>query len=265
LDELVRDLRRLRGPFELGSGHMGVLTWDIACQAADGPFTLQLPRALDARGRRGRSKRELPRLNSLHLCGFLAQGLRRFVVEPRESFTLDGRVPAAIFEALPQHRPIRFGLGAAQIEQVEGQRSWVVGLGSRASAELLAEMVAALVYHYDPDVDGGTAIADVCVNDGDFAVRRRRDGSFELRLLAARALEGGISPSLLLLYLVQLMAYEDWSVDGGLVGLPVLLGNPSVAFEGVMRGLRYRYRDLGKPEAQAKLEAERWIFDFGRS
>ena len=44
------------------------------------------------------------------------------------------------------------------------------------------------------------------------------------------------------------MAYEDWSVDGDLVGLPTLVGNPSVAFAGVVRGLRYRCRDLGRPE-----------------
>ena len=30
-------------------------------------------------------------------------------------------------------------------------------------------MIAALVYHYEPDADGGTAITDVFINDGDFA------------------------------------------------------------------------------------------------
>ena len=141
----------------------------------------------------------------------------------------------------------------------------MIGLGRDRTADLLAEMSAALVYHYDPELDGGTAIADVSVNDGDFAVKRRNDGSFELRLTAARALEPGIGPSRLLLYLVQLMAYEDWSVNDGLIGLPVLLGNPSLAFEGVVRGLRYRYRDLGLDEAQGKAQAERWIEAFGRS
>jgi SAM-dependent MidA family methyltransferase len=265
LEYLVQDFGRLRGPCRLGACRMGVLTWDIACESDAGPFRLQLPRALDEAGRRGRSKRELPQRNLEHARAFIAQGLRRFVVEPKELVMLEGGVPAAIFEALPQHHVVTFGLGALQIELEEGKRSWVLGLGASATADLLAEMLAALVYHYDPELDGGTALCDVCVNDGDFAVKRRSDGSLELRLVAARAREGGIGPNLLLLYLIQLMAYEDWSIDGGLVGLPVLLGNPSLVFEGVLRGLRYRYRDLGLPEERAEAQARRWIFDFGRS
>jgi SAM-dependent MidA family methyltransferase len=265
LDRLVVDLQRFRGPCQLGSGRMGVLTWDIACHDAHGPFVLQLPRALDEPGQRGRSRREVPRRNVEHMNGFIAQGLARFVATPRDLLALGGEVPAAIFEALPDHHAVTFGRGAIQIERLEGKRSWLVELGEQPTADLLAEMVAALVYHYDPELDGGTAIADVCINDGDFAVKRRADGSFELRLLAVRALERGIGPSLLLLYLIQLMTYEDWCVDGALVGLPVLLGNPSVAFEGLVRGLRYRYRDLGRAEQQATRDAERWIFELGRS
>ena len=46
-----------------------------------------------------------------------------------------------------------------------------------ATAELLAEIVAALAYHYDRDADGGTALVDFAINDGDFVVRRRADDS----------------------------------------------------------------------------------------
>jgi SAM-dependent MidA family methyltransferase len=265
LQYLVSDLQRFRGPCQLGWGRMGVFTWDIACESSQGPFILQVPRVLDERGRRGRSKREVPRLNFEHMRSFIERGLKRFVIEPRALIALEGNVPGAIFEALPDHHTITFGLGAIQIELSEGNRSWVVALGPQATADLLAELVAALAYHYEPDLEGGTAITDVCVNDGDFAVKRRSDGSFEVRLLAARAREGGIGPSRLLLYLVQLMAYEDWSVDDALVGLPVLIGNPSLAFEGLVRGLCYRYRDLGQPEEQGRREAERWISDFARS
>ena len=265
LEYLVQDLRRTRGPCQLGWGRMGVFTWDIACEGSAGPFVLQVPRVLDERGRRDRSKREVPRLNFEHMSAFIAKGLKRFVVEPKATLMLAGNVPGAIFEALPDYHTITFGLGAIQIELSEGNKSWSVGLGPQATADLLAELVAALVYHYEPDVEGGTAICDVCINDGDFAVRRRNDGSFDVRLLAARAREAGIGPSLLLLYLVQLMAFEDWSVNGELTGLPVLLGNPSLAFEGLVRGLRYRYRDLGQSEQQAQREAERLIADFGRS
>ncbi|HYQ01285.1 MAG TPA: SAM-dependent methyltransferase [Polyangiaceae bacterium] len=265
LPYLVEDLQRLRGPCEMGWGHMGVFTWDIVCQSEQGPFVLQVPRLLDERGRRGRSKRLVPQLNFEHLSAFIAKGLKRFAVAPKALLTLAGNVPGVIFEALPEYHTITFGLGAIQIELSERNKSWVLGFGAEATADLLCEMIAALVYHYEPELDGGTAIADVCVNDGDFVVKRRKDGSFELRLLAARALESGIGPNLLLLYLVQLMAYEDWSLNDDLVGIPVLLGNPSLAFEGVLRGLRYRYRDLGQSEEQGKLEAERWIANFARS
>ncbi|HET7545224.1 MAG TPA: SAM-dependent methyltransferase, partial [Polyangiaceae bacterium] len=265
LEHLVQELRHRRGPCEMVSGRMGVFTWDIECESGEGPFILQVPRALDEPGRRGRSKRAVPRSNFEHMSSFIARGLKRFVSEPKGFITLAGDVPAALFESLADHHTITFGLGAIQIELPAHEKSWSIGLGPDATAELLAEMVAALVYHYEPDVAGGTAVADVCVNDGDFAVKRRPDGSFEVRLLAVRALEPGIRPSLLLLYLVQLMAFEDWLIDGTLTGLPLLLGNPSLAFAGVVRGLCYRYRDLGQSEAQAQLEAERWIADFGRS
>src|SRR4029453_4284850 len=106
---------------------------------------------------------------------------------------------------------------------------------------------------------GGTALVDFAINDGDFVVRRRADDSagFDVRLTAARRLEGGIGPSLLLLYLVQMLAYEDWNVDdgGGLVGLPTLVSNPSIVFAGMVRGRRYRARDLGQPEEAAVREA----------
>src|SRR6185369_1150607 len=46
---------------------------------------------------------------------------------------------------------------------------------------------------------------------------------------------------------------------------PTLIGNPSVAFAGVVRGLRYRCRDLGQPEDDGARAALRWIGDFGRS
>jgi SAM-dependent MidA family methyltransferase len=265
LEHWVQEHFRSRGPCELGWGRMGVFTWDIVCRSSDGPFLLQVPRVLDEPGRRGRSKRLVPRSSVEHMSSFIAKGLKRFVSEPKGLTTLAGNVPAAIFEALSDYHSIGFGLGAIQIELSEHDKSWTIALGPATTADLLAEMVAALVYHYEPDVAGGTAVADVCVNDGDFAVKRRPDGSFEVRLLAMRAREPNIGPSLLLLYLVQLMAFEDWSIDGTLTGLPVLLGNPSLAFEGVVRGLRYRYRDLGQSEDQAQLEAERWIRDFGRS
>jgi len=98
--------------------------------------------------------------------------------------------------------------------------AWLIPLGPAAIADLLAEMIAALVYHYEPDPVGGSAITDVCINDGDFVAKRRSDGSFDVRLTAVRRRENGVSPSLLLLYLIQMMAYEDWTIDGRLVANP---------------------------------------------
>jgi SAM-dependent MidA family methyltransferase len=262
LEYLLQDLVNQRGALRVLSARMGVFTWDVTCEDESGRFTLQVPRSLDEPGRRERAKRDVPRLNVENARHFIARGLTRFVTEPEGRVTLGGRVPGAIFRALPEYHPVTFGTGALEVRRPDG---WVVSLGSNGTAELLAEMIAALVYHYEPEIDGGTAVTDVFVNDGDFAVKRRADGSFDVRLTAARRREPGIGPSLLLLYLVQLMAYEDFSVDGGLTGLPVLVSNPSVTFAGVVRGRRYRAKDLGRDEAAGTQEALAWIRDFGHS
>ena len=266
LELLIRDLEKRSGPVYVGAGRMGVLTWDIGCAGADGPFILQLPLMLDEPGARGRAKRDVPRLNVENIRHFAALGLTRFLLEVKDFITLAGDVPAAMFAALPDgYHPVSFGHGGLHVELAEGELSWLISLGPHASADLLAEMIAALVYHYEPDAGGGTAITDVFINDGDFYAHRRRDGSFAVRLTAARRRETGVGPSVLLLYLIQMMAYEDWSVAGGLTGLPTLASNPSVAFEGAIRGRRHRFRDLGWPEEDGRREALDWIRDFGRS
>ncbi len=265
LEALVRDLEEQRGPIELGAARLGVFTWDVACTGADGPFILQVPLVLDEPGWGDRARSDVPRLNVENMRSFIARGLTRFVVEPRALVTLGGQVPAALFSTCPEHRPIAFGRGGLHVELVDGRRSWLVSLGASATADLLVEMIGALVYHYEPDEDGGTTLADVCVNDGDFVVRRRGDGGFDLRLTAARRRERGVGRNLFLLCLIQMLAYEDWQVADDLVGLPALVSNPSVAFAGVVRGLRYRYRDLGKSEDDGAREALAWVRDFARS
>jgi SAM-dependent MidA family methyltransferase len=262
LEYLVQEVGAERGPFEVGAGRMGVVTWDMTCRDAAGAFVLQLPVALDEVGPHRRAKRDVPAANFDNARYFRERGLGRFVLEPERALTLAGGVPAAIFRGLPGHRALTFGGGAVRVRHPDG---WVASLGPRGTAELLAEMVAVLVYHYEPELERGTALTDVFVNDGDFVARRRSDGTFDLRLTAARRREPGVAPNLLLLYLLQLMAYEDWSVDGALTGLPVLVSNPSVAFEGVVRGLRYRYRDLGAQEAEAERDARAWIANFARA
>jgi SAM-dependent MidA family methyltransferase len=265
LARLILDLQERVGPIRFGAARMGVHTWDIACAGDGGPFTLQVPVALDEPGARGRAKRNVPQQNADNMRHFIARGLGRFVVEPRDVLTLGGRVPAATFAALPDHRPIAFGRGSLHVLIAEGELDWLVSLGPGATADLLAEMIAALAYHYDPDADGGTAVTDVCVNDGDFVVRRRDDGGYDVRLTAARRREAGIDPDLLLLYLIQMLAYEDWIVGGDLVGLPTLMSNPSVAFAGLVRGRSRRSADRGEPADAGGREALDWIRAFGRS
>ncbi|HEY3496377.1 MAG TPA: SAM-dependent methyltransferase [Polyangiaceae bacterium] len=261
LEYLLQDFVARRGPMRVRAGRMGVFSWDLVCEGEAGAFALQIPVAIDEPGRRARAKRDVPGLNVENARYFRDRGLTRFVVEPKDLLALAGGVPAALFEALPEHHPLTFGCGSLELKLADG---WLA-FGPGATAELLAEMIAALVYHYEPELDGGTAVTDVFVNDGDFAARRLPHGAFELRLTAVRRREPGIGPNLHLLYLIQLMAYEDFSVDSALTGLPLSISNPSVAFEGVVRGLRYRFRDLGRDEALGVDQARAWIHDFGRS
>ena len=102
---------------------MGVFTWDIACTGADGAFTLQVPLVLDETGTRGRAKRDVPGQNVANMRDFIARGLTRFAVEPIDLTTLAGNVPAALFAALPDHRPISFGRGALHVEIAEGEHA----------------------------------------------------------------------------------------------------------------------------------------------
>jgi SAM-dependent MidA family methyltransferase len=265
VEQLIQDLETRIGAIQVGPGRMGVFTWDIACAGGAGPFVLQVPLALDEIGTRGRARRDVPRFNVDNARHFIGRGLGRFVVEPKDLAILGGDVAAAMFAVLPDHRPISFGRGSLHVQLAEGALDWLISLGPAATATLLAEMIAALAYHYDAGAAGGTAVTDVCVNDGDFVVRRRDDGSFEVRLTAARRREAGIGPDRLLLYLIQMIAYEDWSIDGGLVGLPTLMSNPSVAFEGLVRGRAYRAADLGGTPEAGRREAAGWISDFARS
>ena len=265
LGYLLQELETTTGPLLLQSAHMGVTTWDVACESKAGPVIVQFPLVLDQPGARDRARSEVPSQNVTNMRHFIDQKLTRFVITPLRLVTLVGGVRAAIFTDLPDHHALTFGRGRLQVDLNEGEESWSIALGPRRTAELLTEMVAALAYHYEPETDGGTAIADVLVNDGDFLVKRTLDGGFAVRLKAVRKLEAGIGPNLFLLYLVQLNTFEDWEIDGNLSGLPTLISNPSIAFEGLVRGLRYRFRDRGRTEEEGERLGQQWVRDFARS
>lgn len=265
LGELLQELERTTGPLVLHHVLMGVCTWDIACQSPHGPIVVQLPLVLDEPGERARAKSAVPHLNAANMRYYIDRGLTRFVNTPLCSLTLGAGVQASVFAGLTQYHSLTFSQGALQVDLSSDDESWNISLGPRRTAELMAEIVAAIVYHYEPELRGGTSIADVFVNDGDFVTRRRSDGSFELKLTQIRKREHDISPSLLLLYLIQLNTFEDWEMDGGLSGLPTLISNPSIAFEGVLRGLRARFRDQGRPEAAGERLGRQWIEAFATS
>ncbi len=265
LGPLLAELVSRRGSFEVLSGALGVLTWNIRCQSDTGPFLLQLPVALDGAGVGGRARSLAARASYSNASDYLQRGLGRYVLPPEQLISFEGGVQGATFSWPIDHVTVSFRLGSVRLDVAEGDEAWVIPLGPEGTASLLVEMLAALVYHYDPDVDGGTALGDVFINDGDFLVRRRADGKFSLRLCAARRREKGIDRDRFLFYLLQLVAYEDWTVDSRLVGLPVLVGNPSLAFEGLKRGLCYRYTDLGLTESEAIRDAIQWLRHFASS
>src|SRR5690606_34245352 len=112
--------------------------------------------------------------------------------------------------------------------------------------------------------EDGSAITDVLVNDGDFIVRRADDGAFDVRLLCARYREQGVPPERFLLYLIQLMAYEDWNVADELIGLPVPIANPDLAFSAFVRGQGLRACDCGRGREAGEEAAREQIAAFGR-
>ncbi len=265
LGPIISGLRTPNRPSSIAAVQKGVLTWNIHYDDDGSSLVMQIPRALDEPGRRGRAKCDVPHHTFQNASYFISHGLTRFAPKPVTCTASNDAIRVAVFADWNNYHPIALRRGAVQIERYEGTQAWGVSLGDTATATLLVEMVAALVYHYEPEADGGTAVTDVFINDGDFVVRRREDGSFDVRMTALRRREGGISPNLLLLYLVQLMTYEDWAVGDDLVGLPVVASNPTVAFEGLVRGLRYRYRDLDRDENEGRNQATRWLEEFAYS
>ena len=155
---LIRDLEKRRGPIYVGAGRMGVLTWDVACAGDDGPFVLQVPLVLDEPGAaRPREARRAPAERREHapLHRARPEPVRRRAARLHDPGRRrpggDVRRPA---RPPPDHlRPRARCRSSSPTASTPGSSRSARG----ATADLLAEMVAALAYHYDPDSDGGTA------------------------------------------------------------------------------------------------------------
>jgi len=264
------------GPFRPTAVHRGMFTWDVLGEAGtlgEGGrlVTLRLPRALDEPDERGRSRSQLPQRMAGHARSLRALGLTRYLGDPGEVILVDGSLPALVSPADEADLPLTFtreglrvGLPSGSLE-VGTALGWTAAGDASLTAELMTEVVAALVYHYQPDVDGGAAITDVSFNDGDFCVRRPEGGPLELRLQVVRHIDGDLRPEVLLLHLLQLHAYERVLIGDDELGLPLLISNPAIAFAGLVRGWQKRALDLGLPEQAAEEQARSWIQRFSRS
>src|SRR6187455_2866257 len=91
VEEQVRRLMARRGPFEVTSGGLGVLSWSIRCQSKTGDFLLQLPLVMDAEGVGGRSKQRVPERCFENARHFAAQGLDRYLLPGEHMFDLPGQ------------------------------------------------------------------------------------------------------------------------------------------------------------------------------
>ena len=266
VEELQLQLARLSersGPLEVETGSLGVLSWNIRCVRGANRSLLLLPLVSDGEGVGGRSKGLVPERAFEHARQFRRQKLNRYLLTPQHLFDVDGVGRGASFSLPDGYSALSFGLGSARLDLIETDEPRVAYLDRSATARVTTELLAALSYHYD-DRDG-TAITDVLINDGDFLAKHAADGSFEVRLTAARRLERDVEANRFILFLVQLMAYEDWHVGEDLVGLPVLVSSPSLACAGFVRGLGLRYQDLGRGRSAGEAAARSLLGEFARS
>jgi SAM-dependent MidA family methyltransferase len=250
---------------EVSSVRMGVFTWDLFCTSRNGPLLLVVPRVLDEPAPSGRQKTKLPELYGAHMAYFWERGLRRYLEEPLKAPEAPSPLPVHIVSLDPSYRTLTFGRGAIRLDLVGNKLTWVVGLGPHMTQEALITLISAIAYHYEATEEGGTTLTDFYINDGDFMMKRREDGSLAVRLVAMRRREPHVCPARLLLYLTQLAAYEDFEAGGELYGVPTLMSNPSLAFEGWCRGRIERALDLGLDEARAHREARDSIAEFAHS
>lgn len=262
LERWLQTLNHRFGPLEVEDGSLGVLSWNIRCARRGQRSLVLLPLVIDEEGVGGRSKGAVPRRAFEHARQFTGRRLDRYLLPAADLWQLEDGAWCSRFLLPAGYFSLTFGLGSARVDLIDDAAASLVTLGQRATADVTRALLTALAYHYDPDE--GSSITDVLVNDGDFIVRRSDDGTFDLRLLCARRTEGAIGTERFLLYLIQLMAYEDWSIGQELTGLPVLIGDPLLAFSSFVEGMGLRYEDLGNGRESGEERARQAIALFGQ-
>ena len=120
---------------------------------------------------------------------------------------------------------------------------------SQEESDLVAkEVVKAIAYHYD--IDTGTTIANVLIDNGDFIYRKLPDGSIDVRLITVRWRKQGVPKERFLEFLFNLVAldYESPYLDSSYpfsvcpqVQYPVNVVTPEIVLEGLKEGLIERH------------------------
>ncbi|MFH1360595.1 MAG: hypothetical protein ABIJ41_06110, partial [Candidatus Omnitrophota bacterium] len=214
-------------------------------------------------------------------------GRRRFISRPNCERTFGLGItkgdkwmslPIVVSEFLHQHEELNFARGV--LRRWESDRkagiSRFIPLPKEDIPHALAEMIAAIVYHYELDKDDGTTVASVFVNSGDFVLKRNSKDPPRIRITTIRQTRSGVDTSAFIKSLIQLYTAEPIILDGMMTRpaafvkprcaqVPVCISNPSVAFYGLVRGLRYLAEDLRKDPKEGERMAEEWIRQFAES
>ncbi|MFA5089373.1 MAG: hypothetical protein WC552_10115, partial [Candidatus Omnitrophota bacterium] len=205
-------------------------------------------------------------------------GRSRFV--PRVKSLIVSSIPffpffLSVHEFFHGYEELNFGNGVLRRWEYGDQKNPYKAFDPGKNAEILSEIIAAIVYHfeYDPRSRTGVTPSDVAVNNGDFIYRKNSDGSFDIKLITVRKRAPGVTIPAFIHALLTLQAHEEMQPDRVKISpqtfrlgaaLPVSISNSSVAFHGLLKGMTYLYRDLKVPdfEEKARADAFDWLNQF---
>ncbi len=218
------------------------------------------------------------------------QGLRRYIPEPfnlsyahlvmKASGDRKERqaipIPQGIYQFLDGYEELNYGFGALRRWDIKfpDTRGTMIPLTQEETMDALTEIIAAVVYHYEPEVNGGRTIRDIYLNNGDFIYKKRQDGKAEIKWITMRDHEENIGITEFIQQLLQFQTREFIKPDDIKFhptkefsygwDAPILLVNPSIVFHGILRGLTYRYQDLKIENSSGKAirDTREWLQTF---